>query len=229
MVEQIQYIEVNPTTSPIATVIWLHGLGADGSDFIDIVPQLQFSSDFPIRFVFPHAPMRPVTINNGYVMRAWFDVFGFEERSRQDEKGLEEAQLQIANLIQQEKSHGIASDKIILGGFSQGGALALHCGLRNPDKLAGIVALSTYLPVADKLPLEINQRNRSTQILMAHGIYDPIIPLHFGQTSCEFLKKLGYQVDWHTYPIEHTVSEQEIQDIKTWFIKLLLRETKSIS
>lgn len=219
MTEELQYIEINPKKTPVATVIWLHGLGADGRDFVSLATDLQFSQDFPVRFIFPHAPIRSVTINNGYMMRAWFDVFGFEETSKQDEHGLQDAQIQLEQLLNQEKSRGIPSERIILGGFSQGGALALHCGLRYTKRLGGIIALSTYLPVANKISFELSEGNRSTKILMAHGEYDKLVPLRFGQFSYELLEQLGYKVEWLTYPIEHTVSQEEIQDIKGWVKK----------
>lgn len=219
MVENLQYIEINPDKPAVATLIWLHGLGADGRDFLNLAPELQFSHEFPVRFIFPHAPVRPVTINNGYMMRAWFDILGFDDTAQQDEKGLQVSQLQIDQLINQEKERGIPTNRIILGGFSQGGALALHCGLRYAKKLAGIIALSTYLPVADKISFEMSEVNKPTQILMAHGLYDPVVPLRFGQISYELLEQLGYPIDWFTYPIEHSVSDEEIQDIKLWVRK----------
>jgi len=216
MAENLDYIEMNPMSDPIASVIWMHGLGADGHDFETIVPELNLPSESPIRFIFPHAPMRPVTLNNGYVMRAWYDIPQMNIREEQDEQGIKASAQLITQLIEQEKKQGLKSEQIILAGFSQGGAMALYTGLRYPEKLGGILALSTYLPLDQKLD-EFSAVNRAIPIMMAHGTMDPLIPLSFAELSRDLLVKAGYQVDWHTYPMQHSVCPQEIQDISAWF------------
>jgi|SRR5882672_3483094 len=220
----LETIELETGKNPAATVIWMHGLGADGNDFVPIVNELDLSGAPATRFVFPHAPMRPVTINNGHVMRAWYDVsFGdLEGKSRRaDGIGVHESQGQINALIERENKRGIAAAKIVLAGFSQGGAIALYTGLRYPEKLAGIMALSTYLPLADTLPLEFSPVNKATPIFMAHGIYDPVVPLMMGAGSMTFMTGLGYMVDWKQYSMQHSVCAEEIEDIGAWLRKVL--------
>lgn len=202
----------------------MHGLGADGNDFVPVVNELGLDDAPPTRFVFPHAPMRAVTINSGHVMRAWYDVsFGdLEGKSRRaDEQGMRESQAQINALIAREEKRGIAAASIVLAGFSQGGAVALHTGLRHPRKLAGIMALSTYLPLADSLPQEAAPGNKATPICMAHGLFDPVVPLAMGAGSMTFLVGLGYSVEWHQYPMPHSVCAEEIGDIGAWLLKVL--------
>ena len=197
----------------------MHGLGADGNDFAPIVPELELGGLPAIRFVFPHAPMRPVTINNGYVMRAWYDVsFGdLEGKSRKaDETGVRESQAAIGALIARENGRGVASRKIIVAGFSQGGAVALQCGLRHPERLAGVMALSTYLPLADSLPAEAAAANRDVPVFFAHGTQDPVIPLAMATQSRDTLLRLGYAVEWHEYPMPHSVCVPEIADLSAW-------------
>jgi phospholipase/carboxylesterase len=202
----------------------MHGLGADGNDFVPIVGELGLDGGPATRFVFPHAPMRPVTINNGFVMRAWYDVsFGdLEGKSRQaDEKGVRESQAQINALIEREEKRGVPAANILLAGFSQGGAIALHTGLRHPRKLAGVMALSTYLPLAESLPSEGSAANKSTPVFMAHGLFDNVVPLMMGAGSMTFLAGLGYAVEWHQYPMQHSVCPEEIGDIGAWLRRAL--------
>ena len=202
------------------SIIWLHGLGADGHDFEPIVPDLQFKHKDQTRFIFPHAPSQPVTLNNGYVMPAWFDLLAISADAQQDEAGIRRAQGWITDLIAHERQQGVPAEHIILAGFSQGGALALHTGLRYPQKLAGILALSTYLPLHDKLEKEVSAANKHTPIFMAHGSYDPVVPIALAELSREQLIKLDYKVEWRTYPMEHGVLPDEIDDISRWFDKL---------
>ena len=220
----LETIEIETGKNPTATVIWMHGLGADGNDFVPIVNELELDGTPAIRFVFPHAPMRPVTINNGYVMRAWYDVsFGdLEGQSRlADERGVRESQAHITALIEREARRGVAAQDIVLAGFSQGGAIALQTGLRHPRKLAGVIALSTYLPLAESLPQEAAPANKATPIFMAHGTYDPVVPLMMGAGSMTLLTGLGYAVEWRQYPMPHAVCPEEIQDIGAWLRRVL--------
>ncbi len=215
----LEAIEIETAPNPAAAVIWMHGLGADGNDFAPIVPELALGSLPAIRFIFPHAPMQPVTINNGHVMRAWYDVsFGdLEGRSRRaDEKGVRASQAGIDKLIARENERGIASRHIVVAGFSQGGAIALQAGLRYPERLAGVMALSTYLPLAETLAGEASAQNKDVPIFFAHGIQDPVIPLPIAVTSRDKLRELGYKVDWHEYPMQHSVCMQEVADISAW-------------
>ena len=224
MPELLDSIEIETGKNPCATVIWMHGLGADGNDFVPIVNELELGGTPAIRFVFPHAPMRPVTINNGFVMRAWYDVsFGdLEGQSRRaDEKGVRESQAQITALIEREAKRGVAADHLVLAGFSQGGAIALQTGLRHPQKLAGVMALSTYLPLADSLLQEAAPANKATPIFMAHGTYDPLVPLMMGAGSMTLLTGLGYAVEWRQYPMPHSVCPEEIEDVGEWLRRIL--------
>ncbi len=205
-------IEINPDTEPQASVIWLHGLGADGYDFVDIVPQLNLPKELAVRFVFPHAPIRPVTLNGGYQMRAWFDIYGLDAGSPQDEIGIKQTQQLIDQLINKELALGIASKKIVLAGFSQGGAMALQCGLNFPQNLAGILVLSSFLMLTDKL----EKINKSSPIFMAHGEYDDVVPIKWGEFSRDKLNNLGCKVQWTSYPIAHQLCDQEIVDIARW-------------
>jgi phospholipase/carboxylesterase len=217
-------IEIETGKNPAASIIWMHGLGADGNDFVPIIGELGLATAPAARFIFPHAPMRPVTINNGYVMRAWYDVsFGdLEGKSRRaDGEGVRQSQAQINALIEREEKRGIAAASIALAGFSQGGAIALHTGLRHPRKLAGVMALSTYLPLAESLPLEASAANKTTPVFMAHGLLDPVVPLMMGAGSMTFLAGLGYSVEWRQYPMQHSVCAEEIQDIGAWLRRVL--------
>jgi phospholipase/carboxylesterase len=220
----LEAIEIETGKNPAAAVIWMHGLGADGNDFVPIVRELKLAATPAVRFVFPHAPMRPVTINNGYVMRAWYDVtYGdLEGKSkRPDETGVRASEKEIAKLIARERGRGIDSEKIVLAGFSQGGALALQTGLRYPEKLAGIMALSTYLPLAETLVREASEANKRTPVFMAHGTHDPVVSYAWGSASRRMLDDLGYPVEWREYPMQHSVCLEEVNDVADWLKKVL--------
>lgn len=219
--ELLSCLEINPQQPATASVIWLHGLGADGYDFANIVPELDLPSNLAIRFIFPHAPLRPVTINAGYTMRAWYDILGTDFNTREDEKGVRESEQVIYRLIENEHSKGIPYNRIMLAGFSQGGAIALHAGLRFPQRLAGIMALSTYLPLAPSFFKEANPANKDTPIFMAHGTQDPILPLQWGQISANFLKEAGHPLEFHIYQMPHGVCPEEIKDISKWLTENL--------
>ncbi len=224
MPSQLESIELETAPNPTAAVIWMHGLGADGNDFVPIVNEIDLSGAPGIRFIFPHAPTRPVTINNGYVMRAWYDIaFGdLEGKTRKaDEKGVRESQEQIGQLLARENSRGIAASKIVLAGFSQGGAIALHTGLRYPETLAGVMALSTYLPLAESFAQEATPANAKTPVFMAHGIHDPVVPYAMGNSSREQLQQAGYALEWHEYPMQHSVCLEEVADIGRWLTSVL--------
>lgn len=209
-------IELESAPDPRCAVIWMHGLGADGHDFVPIVGELNLPPKPGIRFIFPHAPMQPVTINGGYVMRAWYDVLTTEFTHREDAKGVRASQRAIEALIEREHSRGIELQNIVLAGFSQGGAMALHTGLRYPMRLGGIIALSTYLPLASTLSEEASPSNVDVPIFMAHGTHDPVIPLRLAMASRDLLQTAGYPVQWHTYPMPHSVCMEEIADIGAW-------------
>jgi len=211
-------VEIGNT--PDATIIWLHGLGADGNDFLPIVPQLGLSPRLNIRFIFPHAPKLAVTINGGFVMRAWYDVKSANLREIEDIESITESSNLIKNYINEEIGIGISANKIILAGFSQGGAIALHTGLRDPESLAGILALSTYLPVPDQLEKEASN-HKDCPIMMAHGTADPVISVEQGRSSCQTLKDHGYSVDWHEYMMQHAVCLEEINAIAAWIKRVL--------
>jgi phospholipase/carboxylesterase len=206
-------IEIETGPNPVATVIWLHGLGADGHDFEPIVPELRLTK--PVRFVFPHAPIRPVTINQGMRMRAWYDIYQFGG-GPEDDAGIRASQKLVDELIAAEKGK-----KIVLAGFSQGGAVVLQTALRHPDRLAGVLALSTYLPLHASVEKERSKANHDVPIFMAHGQFDDIIPLERARQSKEVLEKLGYPVTWKEYPMPHSVCAAEIKDISEFLIKLL--------
>jgi phospholipase/carboxylesterase len=209
-------IEHETAASPRHSILWLHGLGADGNDFAPIVPELVDPAWPPLRFVFPHAPVRPVTINNGMAMRAWYDIHGFDAAARQDEAGIHDSIAAVEALIAREHERGVPSERIVLAGFSQGGAIALSAGLRHAEKLAGIVALSTYLPVAGTLAAERSPANLATPIFWGHGTADPVVVLQRGLDSRDALQALGYALDWHTYPMAHAVCAEEIGDLRHW-------------
>ncbi len=214
-------VVIEPKSEHKASVIWLHGLGADGHDFEPIVPELGLPEDLGARFIFPNAPVRPVTINGGMAMRAWYDVKSANLREVEDADAIIASSGLINNYIEHEINSGITSNKIILAGFSQGGAIALHAGLRYPEKLAGILALSTYLPLPDRLANEISEANKDVSIVMAHGLYDPVIPAIHGRHSSEALKEQGYSVEWYEYTMEHAVCLEEIRMIGEWIKKQL--------
>jgi phospholipase/carboxylesterase len=217
--ELLDAIEIETAKSPKASVIWLHGLGADGNDFAPIVPALQLPKT-PIRFVFPHAPVQPVTINGGMRMRAWYDITDGAIR-REDENGVRASQKLIEALIAREKERGTEARRLVLAGFSQGGAIALQTGLRHPQRIAGVMALSTYLPIADKFAAEASAANKDSPIFMAHGSYDPVIPLARAEQSRGILQSLGYAVEWREYPMPHSVCPEELADIGAWLRKAL--------
>lgn len=217
----LESIESQSQPNPDAAVIWLHGLGADGNDFAPIVPQLGIAAELRVRFIFPHAPKQPVTINNGFVMRAWYDVKTPVLLQQQDAKGIKASQKALIELIRQQQEQGIDSKRIILVGFSQGGAIALYTGLRLKDPLGGILSLSSYLPLADTTAKEASEENQGVSIMMAHGNFDPVIPLQAGQESLQQLQALGYQPEWFSYPMEHSVCIEEIQEIGRWINRCL--------
>ena len=208
-------IQIETGPDPEAAVIWLHGLGADGHDFEPIVPELELVK--PVRFVFPHAPIRPVTINQGMRMRAWYDILQLGG-GPEDEAGLRASQKLTEELI---RAQGLPAERIVLAGFSQGGAIVLLTGLRYPERLAGVMALSTYLPLAGTLAAERSAPNRETPIFMAHGRYDDLIPMQRAQASREHLQKLGYAVEWHDYPMPHSVCAPEIADLSSFLARVL--------
>ena len=214
-------IELATGDAPKSSVIWLHGLGADGSDFVPVVDELGLPPQLAVRFIFPHAPMQPVTINSGFIMRAWYDVMNQDMSFREDEAGLRRSQQAIEKLIIKEQNRGIGASRIVLAGFSQGGAIALQTGLRHTERLAGIMALSSYLPLASTLAAEASDANRDVPIFMAHGTADPLIPLPLASLSREHLKQLGYQVEWHQYLMPHSVCQEEIRDIGRWLARVL--------
>jgi phospholipase/carboxylesterase len=206
---------LEPASTASASVIWLHGLGANGHDFVPVVPELGLPADHGIRFVFPHAPIRRITINQGMAMRGWYDVAGADLSVAEDERGIRESARIVSEFIAKERATGIASDRIVLAGFSQGGAIALFTGLRHNEPLSGIMALSTYLPLPATLG-EAHTANAHVPIFMAHGSFDPIIPLPHGQRSAELLASHGHPVDWKTYSMPHSVCEEEIRHIAAW-------------
>ncbi len=215
-------IEINPPGKPEACIIWLHGLGADGHDFEPIIPQLEIVEQHAVRVVLPHAPHRAVTINNGAVMPAWYDILLAADFGRaQDSEGIRESERRVHALIEREIANGIDAGRILLAGFSQGGAVVLHTGLRYPQPLAGILALSTYLPLADTLQQEAAAANRTIPVMMAHGTSDPVVPLALAEQSRVELEQQGYAIDWHTYPMQHAVCPAEIGDIREWILKVL--------
>jgi phospholipase/carboxylesterase len=216
----LENIELETAPNPQASVIWLHGLGADGNDFAPIVPELELGG-LAVRFVFPHAPMQPVTINGGMVMRAWYDISDTAIR-REDEQGVRASAAQVEALIGREVSRGIAERNIVLAGFSQGGAIALHAGLRHATRLAGIMALSTYVPLADLVPAEIAGKPRDLPVFMAHGTEDPVITLQRAEQSRELLTSQGYSVEWHQYWMPHSLCAEEVTDISTWLCSVLV-------
>jgi phospholipase/carboxylesterase len=214
--ESADAVVLAPATPASASVIWLHGLGADGHDFVPIVPELKLPDSPGVRFVFPHARVRPVTLNMGMRMRAWYDIKTLTAEGRADEEGLRESVAVLERFIAAERAGGIASSRIVIAGFSQGAAVALHAALRHAKPLAGILALSSYLPLQALLAAELSEANRATPILMCHGQQDPVLPLALGVMACNWLRASGYRVEWKEYPMQHQVCLPEIQDIATW-------------
>ena len=217
--ELLQHIEIEPATDARATVIWLHGLGADGHDFEPIVPELQLPADAGVRFIFPHAPVRPITINDGAEMRAWYDFIPHSETAGTDD--IEASAAQVKQFIEREIERGIASHQILLAGFSQGGVIALHTGTRFDKRLAGILAISTYLHDFAGTQAEMHDANLAIPIMLAHGTQDPMIPIMRAATSRENLARLGYDVRWYDYPMGHQVCMEEVNEISAFFQEAL--------
>jgi phospholipase/carboxylesterase len=223
MPESLPCVEITPRGPVRASIIWLHGLGADGNDFVPVVPELGLPDVAGIHFVFPHAPHRPVTINGGYVMRAWYDIVAVNTVAREDENGIRDSAGAVRNLIEREIGSGVAPENIVLAGFSQGGAIALHTALRYAAPLAGVLALSTYLPLANRLPDEANAANAGVPIWMGHGTADTVVPIGLAERSRDLLRQAGYDVAWHAYAMGHSVVPEEIRAIGTWLARLLSR------
>jgi phospholipase/carboxylesterase len=221
MSDLLPAIELETGPGPTASVIWLHGLGADGNDFVPIVPELALPPAPALRFIFPHAPVRAVTINNGMRMRAWYDIAAADLNNRADIAGVRQSAEQVEALIAREKARGMAAARIVLAGFSQGGAIALYAGLRHAERLAGILALSTYLVQADRLPAEAAAANRDVPIFMAHGTADPVVRFEWGVASRRALEANGNPVEWHQYPIEHSLCLEEVRAIGAWLARVL--------
>jgi phospholipase/carboxylesterase len=217
----LEKIEIETAPRPNAAVIWLHGLGADGHDFEPIVPELVRRGERAWRFVFPHAAPRPVTINGGMPMRAWYDISGLDRKATEDEAGFRETDARVRQLIDIEIKRGIPANRIVLAGFSQGGAVCLYTAPRYSERLAGIMALSTYLPLANRLDVERLPANNGTPIFMAHGLADTVLPIAMGTESRDTLKKLGFTVEWHQYPMAHAVCPAEIDDIRQYLLRVL--------
>ena len=221
----LDVIEVETAPNPSASIIILHGLGADGNDFVPVAHELDLTSIGPVRFVFPHGPTRPVTINGGYVMRAWYDILGAElgagATKREDEAGLRASQALVDGLIVNERARGIRAERIVLAGFSQGCAMTFMAGLRHPERLAGLLGMSGYLPLAGALTAERSAENAGLPIFQAHGRADPVIALDRAIASRDALLALGYPVEWHEYPMPHSVCPQEIADMNRWLLKVL--------
>jgi phospholipase/carboxylesterase len=214
-------VSLTPAAAPTASIIWLHGLGADGHDFVPIVPELQLPQSLAVRFVFPHAARRPVSFNNGYVMRAWYDIKALALQGPEDAPGIHASEQRVRELIQIELDAGIAAARIVIAGFSQGGALALQTALRYPQRLAGLMPLSTYLPLRDTLAAEASVANLDIPILMCHGRQDPVVPLQLGEHSRDVLLKQGYAVDFRHYDMPHSVCVEQVRDISAWLKSVL--------
>ena len=214
--EDAEGVVLTPTAPPNGSVIWLHGLGADGRDFVPIIPELRLPNNALPRFVFPHAPVRAVTINSGARMRAWYDILALAESATEDERGIRASSVLVEELIRRERDAGVPASAIVLAGFSQGGAIALHAALRHREALAGVIALSTYLPLRNTLAAEAAVANQRIPILMCHGSYDPVLPIQLGELSRNALLAQGYSVSFKTYPMQHQVCGPEIADISAW-------------
>ena len=215
----LETIEIETAPDPRASIIWMHGLGADGNDFAPLADEIELPMG--VRYIFPHAPTMPVSINGGYVMRAWYDISDVAIR-REDEAGVRASQRGVEALLAREKARGVAANRIVLAGFSQGGAIALHTGLRHAERLAGVMALSTYVPLADKLEAEANPANRDVPIFMAHGTHDPVISVSRARESHDLLLRQGYAPEWKEYRMEHSVCPQEIADLADWLRRVLV-------
>ena len=215
-------VEVVTGEPPAGSVIWLHGLGADGHDFEPIVPELRLPADLPLRFLFPHAPVRPVTINGGMAMRAWYDILSLDTSGRADADGVRESTALLEALIERERQRGIPPERVVVAGFSQGGAIAINAALHSTSKLAGLMALSTYIALPGELADSAGCRD--FPVFMAHGTFDPMLPLQWGRASADALAKLGFTVEWHDYPMAHAVCPEEISDIRRWLLSAFGRE-----
>ena len=217
-------VEVETGPQPTGSVIWLHGLGADGHDFEPIIPELQLPASLPLRFVFPHAPVRSVTINAGMSMRAWYDILSLDRGGPVDEQGIRASGVFLDSLIRRETDRGIDAGRIVVAGFSQGGAIALHSALRYPEKLAGLMALSTYLPLSESFDAEVLSNDEAVNgdipIFMAHGSFDPVLPMQLGSDSARRLGESGFTVEWHDYPMAHAVCAEEIVHIRDWLLRV---------
>jgi phospholipase/carboxylesterase len=222
-IKSLARVTINPSSPTTSCVIWLHGLGDSGDGFAPVVPVLNLPNNHGIRFIFPHAPEQPVTINQGYVMRSWYDIKSMDLHNRADMKGVLESESAIHNLIQEQVDSGISADKIVLAGFSQGGVVSLFTGLRYPEKLAGILALSCYLPTADKLPQNCHSANKATPILQNHGEQDDVVPVSSGKMAHQLLVNAGYQTKWQSYRMPHSVLPEQLSDISTWLTNTLLK------
>lgn len=222
MAEPLPAIVQEPDRPARSAVIWLHGLGASGDDFAPIPPELGLPSELAVRFIFPHAPRRPVTINMGMVMPAWYDIKSLDARG-QDEEGIRASARAVEGLIADQIDRGVPAARIVIAGFSQGGAIAIHTGLRFAQKLAGIMVLSAYLPLAESLAAEMTEANRQTSVLMAHGLQDPMVPVALAEHSRAHLESLGVPIEWHTYPMAHQVCYEEIVAIGKW-LRIVLQE-----
>ena len=214
----LERVVLEPASDATHSVIWMHGLGADGHDFVPVVKELDLPRELAVRFIFPHAPAIPVTINNGMVMPAWYDILAMDFDRREDADGVLLSTRRLEALIAQEKAAGVPAERIVVAGFSQGGAIALHTGLRHPERLAGIMALSTYMVRGDTLETERHAANADVPILQCHGTQDPMVPCARGEAAREQLTGLGYAVDWHTYPMQHQVCMEEIAEVRRWFL-----------
>ena len=217
--EYPETVEVTTGDNPVGSVIWLHGLGADGHDFEPIVPELRLPAELPLRFVFPHAPVRPVTINGGATMRAWYDILSLDAVGRADATGVRESTALLDALIEREQQRGIEANMIVVAGFSQGGAIAINAVLHAEQKLAGLMALSTYIALPGEMAA--SGGNRDLPVFMAHGSFDPMLPMQWGKASAEQLIALGFAVEWRDYPMAHAVCAEEISDIRDWLLKVL--------
>ena len=217
-------LQTGTAASADAAVIWLHGLGADGNDFGPVVAALELPDTLTIRFIFPHAPQRPITINQGYRMRGWYDITSLDIANQDDESGIIESSQMLLRVSDQQQAQGIPAERIIFAGFSQGGAIALHAGLRSTQTLAGIIALSTYLPMQHRLVHEAAEANRQTPIFMAHGLHDDVVSTQFGARTRDLLQQQGYSVQWHEYAMGHSVCTEEISHISTWIASILDQE-----
>lgn len=216
----METVEIEPAGKARGAVIWLHGLGADGHDFESIVPELKLPADLALRFVFPHAPVRPVTLNGGMAMRAWFDILGLDRKAAQDDAGIRASAAELDMLIRREVERGLTLGKIAVAGFSQGGAIALHGGLRYPARLAGIMGLSTYLPLEDTLSAERSAANADVPVFLGHGAQDPVLPIQMGEHSHKVLERNGYPVEWHQYTMAHSLCPDEVRHIREWLLRI---------